>query len=318
MRWYVLCSLFGVCFSHVPIFPGDREPLYLGAEPSRAYYYRSGTPITFTVNFVPNDEQYVSVLRPYRGGIGGKRDTSNSVTIVNLTTLCVEGEATLSSHNKYNSPGEVYDEPYTVTSYAYVETLMYGHRSNVTQSCTWRVETDNVPFVIVVGTKENFVNFLGYNVPELVMRLSAWNNNYVYGWLFLVILVFLLGLSTISYVRYNLSLSILGCISIGVTVLQLLFQLEPFGWCRASIGLLVLLLYAYTICVFLYLHFKRNDQSFQKCTKLLLFIIVFCLVMFLPWFSKVTMLLVFIQAVVIGYEELYMYRYYDNVNPYKW
>lgn len=289
------------CFCHVPIFYRTNDPLIVSAEPSTAYYVRATKSLDVSIHYFPGDEQYFSVLRPYRGGINGKRDTSGVVRVV-PTSPCLLGPPTSSSHNEYNPPGKVFDEHYTATTYVYVDTLLSGHRSNVNQVCTFRVySSDDVPFVVSVGTKENALSLMSINIPDLLIRLSAWNNNYVYGWFFLVLFIFLpIGLSiwssyndNVKYIFYeNTTLATISIVSILTTLLQLLFQLEPFGWCRPSIGLLCILLYVFAILFFYILHRWRDRP--QEWYRFTFGIILILLVFITPWFSQVTKFISFL------------------------
>jgi len=128
-----------------------------------------------------------------------------------------------------------------------------------------------------------------------LIKLSAWNNNYVYGWIFLVLFILLpIGLLIWSsynnnvkdFLYENTTLATVSIVSICTTLLQVLFQLEPFGWCRPSIGLFFNLLNIFAILFFYLLHRWRDRP--QEWYRFTLGIILILYVFITPWFSIVT------------------------------
>ena len=174
--------LLAAAVAHQPIF-NPCKITEIDAEPSQVVYARRDTPVH--VKFKAGDYMYISVMRPLGGGIWQKTRGAVSATIEGN---CVYGAPASASHATNHSSGTTVYEPWAEGAYEVVETLRYGHQSDIDQTCVVRMVGS--PAALVVGTiEEGWTKLWFSGLPASTISTSAWANHYTYGWLVLIALV---------------------------------------------------------------------------------------------------------------------------------
>lgn len=175
--------LLAAAVAHLPIFHPS-STIEINAEPSQVVYARRDT--TVRVKFCAGDYMYISVMRPLRDGISVIRPLRGEIwkprEEVNATIVgsCVYGAPASASHATNHSSGATVYEPWAEGAYEVVETLRYGHQSDIDQTCT--ISIIGSPAALVVGTREEGLAWMWFSgLPASTISTSAWANSYTHG-----------------------------------------------------------------------------------------------------------------------------------------
>lgn len=209
--------------AHQPLFVCKDESVFVEREPSKAIYACGNTDVFIYYN--ANDTMRTSVLIPYTHGYYGEK----------ITTPYVIHNCSASGDQGGDGPdiGEVIDEPFAMGSYIYTHVLFWGQKHEG-GFCKVSIVSDS-PYVISIGKDEELA---WMPLPNTIMSVSAWNNNYVYGWVFIIGITFIL----LATVVFGASWDFVVIWSLTCTILNRLLQLQPFGWARPSYGILFILI----------------------------------------------------------------------------
>ena len=218
----IFLNLVSLTFAHQPLFVCKDESVVLDNEPSKAVYACGNT--DFFIFYNVGDTMHTSVLIPYTHGYYGEK----------INPPILNYNCSFNGNQTDDAPrvGEVLDEPFAMGSYIYTHVLFWGH-VHEGGYCTLSITSDSV-YVVSIGKEEELA---WLSMPNTIMSVSAWNNNYVYGWVFLIGITFLI----MATVVFGGSWEYVVIWSLTCTILNRLLQLQPFGWARPSLGILFIL-----------------------------------------------------------------------------
>ena len=229
--------------SHLPRFPGD---LSHSAEPSIASYNTRAA--TYRVAYEPGDFMYFVVYRPETLGFQYSVDSAPRYSAT-LAPGCAYGPPATHEHATYKAAGDTSYEPFGESSLTVVATVLANHTSATRQVCavTISLSHDQLPYVVVTGTKEEVLEVFAVGLPFYVTHISLWVGNFVYP-------IILLSAVAVALVADVASLRTIAALSLATTATNRLAQAAVAGW---GLGQLFMLIPAATAFGVLYAqHFR--------------------------------------------------------------
>ena len=165
----VLAAICAV--AHTPHFAGGK---HCGRRAERSHLLpRSKGHIRYKAgNFI-----HVAILEPQRLGASAVGVLGS----VSQNFSCRLGAPASSDHASNRTAGSLVYEPFGESDLRVVVVVATGHQSDSDQTCTLVVSAD-APYVVAVGTQEEFWLAYFVGLSWYVMRVSAWVGNYAYGY----------------------------------------------------------------------------------------------------------------------------------------
>jgi len=168
----VLAAICAV--AHTPHFAGGKHHVVDG-EPSAAIYCHG--PKTLHIRYKAGNFIHVAILEPQRLGASAVGVLGS----VSQNFSCRLGAPASSDHASNRTAGSLVYEPFGESDLRVVVVVATGHQSDSDQTCTLVVSAD-APYVVAVGTQEEFWLAYFVGLSWYVMRVSAWVGNYAYGY----------------------------------------------------------------------------------------------------------------------------------------